>query len=227
MNRYQKRLGGRRQPRNSAGDVLSVAGEDGIERVKTTLESTGTPVEPMSLLACTTRAILAYGFDPHTAVVYRGDVHGVATLQEFLTAAMGLPEDVRRERRHILTHDGTTATIARIPDEMAALAPGEGPAVSVARLVKVAMIAHREDARALFEGTGPKPERLWPVEHDGRIEFAGVEGEGYIGATLEEALSYTWDRAISGAEGGRRRTAPDTRAAGYFRRVGSPPARCG
>ena len=203
MNRYQRRGGGRRQRPSPAARVLSIAHKDGLNKdgldgVTAAFGRTGTPVEPMSLLACITRAVLDYGFDPHTAVVYRGDVHGVATLQEYLTAAFGLPVDIRHERRYVLTHDGRRATITLIPDEMAAYAPGEGPDVSVVRLVKVAMFLPREDAQALFNGPGPKPERLWPVEQGGRIEFAGLTGEGHVAATLEEALDYTWDKCCRG-----------------------------
>jgi hypothetical protein len=163
---------------------------------------------PISLCDVTYLALTRYGYDPLTTVVYHLDVHGVCTLKEFAQVALvDLPIHVRREKIYHMVQDdmiqddsgsdGDTASTAgrallvgSTPTDMQVIAE-EGPEViAAARFEPTLAILTREDAEVLFDGSSARPQRLWPVAHEDRLEFLGMTGAGYTATTLDETLAY-------------------------------------
>ena len=136
-------------------------------------------------------AATRYGYDPLAAVVYHPSVHGICTLCELAQVTVeDLPIRARRERLYwvVPTTDNVLLVVAALTG-MDAIA-GEGEAViAITRFDPLFLIFAQEHAEALFDASDVKPQRLWPVAHQGRLEFLGKKGEaGHTAATLGQTL---------------------------------------
>ena len=132
------------------------------------------------------------GLDPLTAIVYQPDVHGVCTLREVAqVTVVDLPVEARLAPLYWAVPDNDGFLVGRAVDEFEVIAGEKEQVIVAAPFAALFAVYSRLTAEALFRTSAVKPQRLWPVAHEGSLEFMGQTGEaGFTAATLAKTLAF-------------------------------------